>query len=249
MMRRFFFDPLQREGSTVVLSLEESKHLTKVLRLQPGNAIELLDGLGNVYSGLVVSIGTRAETQIVSTLITAEDQDPGKSLLLCQGLLKGDKMDTVVQKCTELGVTALLPFHSSRCQGRLTAAVAEKKLLRWQRIGLAACKQCQRTRPMTILPAVSYELLTGAEYSLHADALQLLFWEEEQAVQLRDLTEITAAESLAVMIGPEGGISKAEVEAARSRGWQTVSLGKSILRAETASLTAISIIQFLCQRL
>lgn len=102
---------------------------------------------------------------------------------------------------------------------------------------------------MTILPAVSYELLTGGEYSLQADALQLLFWEEEQAVQLRDLTEITAAESLAVMIGPEGGISKAEVEAARSRGWQTVSLGKSILRAETASLTAISIIQFLCQRL
>ncbi len=245
-MRRFFFDPNTRSGDTVTLSKEESRHIAKVLRLETGAEVELLDGKGIIYSGEIAALGRVVEARITGVL--DEQTDSSESILICQAILKGEKMDTVVQKCTELGVTTMLPFHSSRCQGKLNSAAAEKKQSRWQRIGLAACKQCMRPLPMEIEAPMSFK--EAIQNDMFAKStVRLLFWEEETKLHLRDVKSLSSTDSIALLLGPEGGLSPEEVELARTHGWVTVSLGERILRAETATLTAVSIVQFLAGRL
>jgi 16S rRNA (uracil1498-N3)-methyltransferase len=245
-MRRFFFDPSLRNGDRVFLSEDESRHLSKVLRLKAGDSIELLDGVGALYHAVITSVGRLVEAQIES--VVAKEADIGKSVLVWQGILKGEKMDTVVQKCTELGVTEMIPFQSSRCQGKLGQMQARKKHERWQRIGVAACKQCQRLRSIRINEPTTYSDSLNKE-SEDNTILRLLFWEEEKTTHLHDIPDIDKATSLALMLGPEGGFTREEVEQARLLGWRTVSLGDRILRAETATLSAVSIVQYLAGNL
>jgi len=192
-----------------------------------------------VYRAIIVAPGRPVEVRIVG--VVASDEDPGKTVWVGQGILKGEKLDTVVQKCTELGVTRFSPFMSSRCQGKADPGQNRKKHERWQRIGLAACKQCLRPKLMQIDAPVSL-----ADLLRESDAtVRLLFWEEEKEVHLLDIPDLQKAQSVAVLLGPEGGFSCEEVDLARQLGWSTVSLGKRILRADTATLTAVSIVQFL----
>jgi 16S rRNA (uracil1498-N3)-methyltransferase len=245
-MRRFFFDPKTRRGDRVILSKEESRHIKKVLRLEAGAVVELLDGDGGLFRGEITAMDRSVEVVITATL-SAEDEAT-TSLEVYQAILKGEKMDTVVQKCTELGVTSMVAMQSSRCQGKLDPVLAAKKQGRWQRIGLAACKQCMRPVPMDIVEPLSFTEAICSE-RLGKKSLRILFWEEEKEVHLRDIKEIETADSIALLLGPEGGLSEEEVELARQHGWISVSLGERILRAETATLTAVSIVQFLSGRL
>lgn len=245
-MRRFFFDPETRSGDTVAFSKDESRHIAKVLRLDVGTRVELLDGKGTIYSGEITTLGRVVEAKI--TAIVNEQTDFSDSIQICQAILKGEKMDTVVQKCTELGVTTMLPFHSTRCQGKLNSVAAEKKHRRWQKIGLAACKQCMRPMPMEIEAPMRFSEMVVSDLFLE-NTQRLLFWEEEQTLHLRDVAGLSSADPVALLLGPEGGLSSEEVELARKHGWITVSLGERILRAETATLTAVSIVQFLAGRL
>jgi 16S rRNA (uracil1498-N3)-methyltransferase len=238
-MRRFFFDPISRRGDNIFLAEEESRHVAKVLRLSAGSEIELLDGQGAVYQAIIVAVGRRVEARIIG--MVEGNQGAGKEVWVGQGILKGEKMDTLVQKCTELGVTRFSPLQTSRCQGRADAIQNRKRHERWQRIGLAACKQCLRPQLMQIdAPADFADLLQGVG-AMH----RLLFWEEEKDLHLRDIPALQEAQSVAVLLGPEGGFSHLEIDQARQFGWSTVSLGGRILRAETATLTAVSIVQFL----
>lgn len=244
--RRFFFDPSAREGDLVRLSREESRHISRVLRLKVGDSIELLDGRGGLCQAVIRSTERQVEAAIVAT-VTDQPGD-GPTVWVWQGILKGEKMDTVVQKCTELGVTGILPFQSSRCQGKMSGPQVLKKLERWQRIGLAACKQCRRLQTMQIEKPESYgRLLTSKGGG--SSFMKLLFWEEEETTHLYDIEGIDRADGVALMLGPEGGFSGEEVEVARRLGWRTVSLGDRVLRAETATLTAVSIVQFLAGNL
>ncbi len=245
-MRRFFFDPSSRDDDRVFLSEEESRHISKVLRLKAGDAIELLDGLGTVYLAAITAVGRQVEAHIKG--VASSEADVGKSVWVWQGILKGEKMDTVVQKCTELGVTGMIPFQSSRCQGKLDSAQGRKKHERWQRIGLAACKQCLRLKTIKIDPPVTYSE-SLEKNSGDNTILRLLFWEEEKKIHLYDIPEIAKADSVALMLGPEGGFTREEVEQARLVGWRTVSLGDRVLRAETATLSAVSIVQYLAGNL
>lgn len=245
-MRRFFFDPASRNGERVSLSEEESRHISKVLRLNVGDMIELLDGRGGLYQAVIIAVGRQVEARIEG--LVAREADGGKSIQVWQGILKGEKMDTVVQKCTELGVTGMVPFQSSRCQGKLNQQQARKKHERWQRIGMAACKQCLRLRAIQIEAPTSYAESLKYE-SADNSILRLLFWEEEKTTHLYDIPDIDKAGSLALMLGPEGGFTREEVEQARLSGWRTVSLGDRILRAETATLSAVSIVQYLAGNL
>ena len=240
-MRRFFFDPTVRDGDRVFLSTEESHHITKVLRLKSGDIIEVLDGLGAVYRAVLTTLGRQVEAQIEE--IMAREVGVGKPIRVWQAILKGDKMDWVVQKCTELGVREIIPFQSSRCQGRLDSIQSHKKHQRWQRIGLEACKQCRRLHGVDIAPPTDYPLSLAA--SSGDDPLKLLFWEEEKTTRLGDIRGIEQAGAFDLMLGPEGGFTREEVELARLAGWRTVSLGERILRAETATLSAVAIVQFL----
>jgi 16S rRNA (uracil1498-N3)-methyltransferase len=245
-MRRFFFDPSSRNGDIIFLSEEESRHITKVLRLKTGDLIELLDGLGAVYRAVITNVGRQVEANIESILL--KEAEVGPSVWVWQGILKGEKMDTVVQKCTELGVTGMVPFQSSRCQGKLDQMQSRKKHERWQRIAVAACKQSMRLQSIQIDAPVTYSGSLNKKTDDNT-SLRLLFWEEEKTIHLHDIADIDKAQFLNLMLGPEGGLTPEEVELARLRGWRTVSLGDRILRAETATLSAVSIVQYLAGNL
>lgn len=241
-MNRFLFDPSIGDGDTVLLSEEESRHISKALRLQPGAPIELFDGRGTVFNAVILEVGGRVKVRLGSRI--REDMIPEKPVWVLQGQLKGKKMDTVVQKCTELGATRLKPFISSRCQVKTDNIQDNKRQQRWQRITIAACKQCLRSRPLILdQPRPFSELFNLCEPG--PNALRLLFWEEEKAVRLHDLPSFDQFDSVCLLLGPEGGLTVEEVEMARAEGWRTVSLGDHILRAETATLAALSIVQHL----
>ena len=242
-MRRFFFDPANMEGDEVVLADDESRHITKALRLQPGTEIELLDGRGAAFRATIVELGRRVRARIVATDRRDDPSVARIPLIVGQGIVKG-KMDFLVEKCTELGVATLVPFWGSRCQGKLAESHEHRKTERYQRLVVAACKQCARLQPMTISDPMTLTALLAA-HPPDEDVLRLLFWEEERQTDLHQLDMTGPWRQVVILLGPEGGFSAAEVEAARAGGWQTVSLGGRILRAETATLAAVAIVQFL----
>ena len=243
-MRRFYFSPEQRKGNKVRLESDESKHISKVLRLGVGADVELLDGRGNIYPAVITE--TKREVELELGAPKELPADNATEIILLQALLKGDKMDLVVQKVTELGASQLWPIHMSRCQGKLESF--EKKAQRFEKIALAACKQCMRPRLMKIATPALFEELVAANFP--ENCLKLLFWEEEKECTLYDLAGRCAkVPAIALLLGPEGGISEEEVALARNHGWQSVGLGERILRAETASITTLSLIQYVAGNL
>jgi len=241
-MNRFLFDPTTGDGDTAFLSEEESRHISKALRLQPGAGIELFDGRGTVFQAVILELGGRVRVRLGSRI--TDDVIPRMPVWVLQSMLKGKKMDTVVQKCTELGATRFTPFISSRCQIKSDKIQDIRRQERWHRITIAACKQCLRSRPPVIdQPLFFSKLFDLAEPGSHP--LRLLLWEEEKAVRLQHLPSFDQFDAVLLLLGPEGGLTVEEVEMARAKGWKTVSLGDHILRAETATVSALSIVQYL----
>jgi len=249
-MRRFVFDPERRDGDKVILSAAESYHITKVLRLQPGTGIEVLDGRGGVYAAKIVEVGSSVVIRLLECREEGGSSDSGRvRLWVGQGLLKGGKMDGIVQQCTELGVARLTPFVSSRCQRSINDLRGRHKAERWDRIVVAACKQCRRSTLMVVDAPVDFTTMIS-QIDHDPGALRLIFWEEEQEFRLHhDLLKAGTFATVCILLGPEGGLAPAEIAAARESGWQTVSLGRRILRAETATLTAVSLVQYLAGNL
>lgn len=242
-MRRFFFEPADRNGDEVRLPETESRHISKSLRLHVGSQVHLFDGTGMRYLAEITNIGR----QVIARILAADDeqQEEGALLHVEQALLKNVKMDFVVEKCTELGVASFRPFISSRCQGKIDDEErGGKRQQRWQRIVESACKQCSRPRPMELKNATSLAgLCSSAEQEPHT--LRLLFWEEETETSLHDLPPFADYNQIHLLLGPEGGFSKEEVELACHAGYQSISLGTRILRAETATVAAIAIVRYL----
>jgi len=242
-MRRFFIDPGNIVGADAVLTGSEARHISSVLRLAPGTTITLFDGSGSYYEALLTKVSpSRVEARIVS-ITPYIDAISGNhpALHLGVGLLKGKKMDLIVQKITELGLASLHPFRSEYCAAPDAAA---DRLARWQKIALEACKQCNRPKPPDLLAVKDFrELLFLSGKEKHD--LKLIFWEEEGQKPLRQaLAPLHSIQSALALVGPEGGFSAAEVENAVAAGYEPVSLGPRILRAETAVIAAVSIIQY-----
>jgi 16S rRNA (uracil1498-N3)-methyltransferase len=241
-MRRFFFKPEERVGEVVVLSEDESHHIRTVLRLQTGAHVELFDGLGHVHLAEIFGFDGKISARIISS--RRVEERGGIPLWVGQGLLKGKNMDTVVQKCTELGVSGLAPILSSRCQGRADLPKDRNKNARWHRIIEEACKQCGRAQSMELLPTINFrDLITSSSGS--EVELKILFWEGEQEVHLQDLLPFSELSLVRILLGPEGGFTEGEVTMAGNAGWRIVSLGRRILRAETATLASVAILQHL----
>lgn len=241
-MRRFFFRPADRTGEMVILPDYESHHIRSVLRLSTGMQVELFDGLGGVHQAELLEIAGRMGARILSSSL---DQDAlGVPLFVGQGVLKGKNMDTVVQKCTELGVAGFSPLMSSRCQGRPEPERERKRHQRWLRIVEEACKQCGRSRPMELQETTDFQE-TIASPGIDPAGLKILFWEEERDVHIQDLLPLHEVGMVHILLGPEGGFTQAEAAGARDAGWRTVSLGRRILRAETATLASVAILQHL----
>jgi len=245
---RFFVETPLHVGAEVRLDAL-AHQLGAVLRLKPGAAIVLINGDGCEFLAQLTAISAHRAAAHVHDM-RRTDADPHIELTLYMATLKQDKFDWVLQKATELGVARIVPVISQRSVVRPVAALASKRA-RWLAIAREATEQCGRTRPPIVADAIEAHAV-----NLPAGVHGFLAWEDAGAStpSLGDavaaVTESAAAgQPLALLIGPEGGLLAEEVQRFIADGWQMVSLGKRILRAETAAIAAVAIIMERCGEL
>ena len=236
---RFFISPDQVDGSRITLSGEDVRHLGVVLRMKPGDLLSLADGAGTEYTVRVVDAG-KAE---IRTEITGQSKrEPGyPRITLGQGLPKSDKMDWIAQKATELGVSAIVPIVTERTIVKVRDE--EKRISRWQKICREAAMQSNRLDIPSVGRIVSFRDFLGT-LDPEPRPLLLLPWEEGTEPVRNVLRQHQGMKQIVVLIGPEGGFSQAEAEAAKEKGFHLVSLGRNILRTETAAVAALSMIGY-----
>ena len=241
-MRRFFFTTDQRQGELVTLGVGESHHISKVLRLKQGEPVELCERSGRTFSAVIVKTGKHVQLNIQNEISGA--QTHRAKLIVGLGAIKNKNMELVIQKCTELGVDGLYPYASERSQGNVVQQYRGKGE-RWRRIIDEACKQCLRPNPMELKDISSFaEMMTLLEEE--EGVLRLLLWEKQRQNGFATYgRELEQSRAVVLLLGPEGGFTQQEIEDARIHGWQTIGLGQRILRAETAAIAAVSIVQHL----
>ena len=229
-------------GDLIELTDEDYRYIKNVLRLRPGEAIALFGYRGHEYQALIHEIaGGKVLVKIagVQTLPESNIQ-----ITLAQALPKGDKMDFIVQKATELGVNGIIPFHSSRSIPKLLESKALERVKRWRKIALEAARQSGRGDIPEIEEITTYpELLKRTDRK----GLNLIFWEAESGCGIKQILrneQNAEPNNFFIAVGPEGGFSGEEVQAAITAGMTSVSLGKQVLKVETASLAILAIIQY-----
>jgi 16S rRNA (uracil1498-N3)-methyltransferase len=239
-MARFYVPQPQIEKGMLKVVGDEVKHIRRVLRLKAGDGIVVFDGVGREYEGTIVEEECSSVVIKIENTFSSKDDSP-LEVTLAQSLLKGEKMDYLIQKAAELGVRRIVPFFSSRSIPSLEKLGRLKRHHRWERIAIEASKQCGRGLVPEIEPLQDYsEMLQIAS----SDSLCLILWERE-GVKLREILE-RSKERMKIfsVIGPEGGFSREEVEEAIRVGFIPITLGNRILRAETAGLCLLSILQY-----
>jgi 16S rRNA (uracil1498-N3)-methyltransferase len=216
--------------------------MVKVMRLGPGDPVRLFDDQGWEHEGVFKSYdGRRAEVTILRSY--RPERESALQITLAQALGKGDKMDFIVEKAVELGVSSIVPFVSEHTVPRLSSEKAVRRQARWQKIALSASKQCGRTRVPEIHELTSFADLVRSPAT---GDLRVVFWEGESSCGIGQLkAERDQIASLILAIGPEGGFSVQEIALALRHGFRTVHLGKRILRTETAALAALATAQLL----
>lgn len=237
MMHRFFIAPQDINGLEALLDDHESRHALQVMRLGMGDEVILFDGQGKSYLAVLEGKqGRRVQTRLKEAL--GVDPLPVVYIHLVQGLPKGDKMETIIQKAVEIGVHSLHPLQCRRSVAQLKGDAVVKKLQRWDSIAREACKQSGRSRLMQIQPS------SGLQQLLHSmqGASAVVLYEKEQQLSyrevLRHLIPKCLNRELFILVGPEGGWDEGEIEEMTAAGVCCASLGRGILRTETAALIA-----------
>jgi 16S rRNA (uracil1498-N3)-methyltransferase len=239
-MRRFYLDN-QPVSGTVTLTGDEARHIVRVLRLKRDDEIVLFDASGTAYSG---RIAERTDDSVTVRIIEtfAPDSHDSPRVVLVQAVLKSQKMDLIVQKSTELGVSNIIPVFSSRCITRWDTDKAAQKQHHWQQIVISAVKQSGVRRMPVVEQAGDFEEALARPFD---GFLKVLLWEQEKAVGFGSLLAAHRTfTGIVFVVGPEGGFSDAEVELARRHGFMTAGLGAAILRAETVPLAVLAIIGY-----
>ena len=231
---RLYQNTVFKVGDKISLEKNNEQHLLKVLRFPIGNTITLFNGDGFDYQAIVIST---KKTYIVEVLSQQKNESESSlDLTLAQGIAKGEKMDFLIQKAVELGVSRIIPMQTEHCVVRLKAEKVAKRINHWQKIANHACGQSGRSVIVDIsLPLTLTELLNKSNHNgfvLHHRATE-------------NLQTIEKPSKATILIGPEGGLSDAEIKQATNAGFQPLLLGKRILRTETASLVAIANMQLL----
>lgn len=236
-MPRFFL-PAPLDGEEAVIAGTDAKHIVRVLRMRVGEPITLCDQQGYDYSGEVAEITEEAVRVSITEKIKSVSE-PTLSVHLFQAMPKSDKMELIVQKSVELGVSDITPVFTRRCVSRPDARSMVKKVERYQKIALEAAKQSGRGRVPLIHGAVEFSdaLAQMAEYDLP------LFFYERADAPLRDAL-YGDYRSVSILIGSEGGFEETEAQRAVAAGCLSVSLGPRILRCETAPLAALSVVMY-----
>lgn len=231
-LSRFFIDAPLSLGRHE-LPEAQAHYIGRVLRLAPGAAVQLFDGSGREYLGELVEVGKKSVSVELHEVFDGL-AEPALRIHLGQGLSRGERMDWAIQKATELGVAEITPLVSERCEVRLKDERADKRLAHWRQIAISACEQCGRS----VLPVI------------HAP-VSLDDWQRQVQAELKlvlhpvaePLASHARPSSLAFLIGPEGGLSDAEVEQAKHHGFHAARLGPRVLRTETAPVVALSVAQ------
>jgi len=234
-MRCFYLpEPELCSGTIIRLPDELKSHLQVVLRLRPGDEIQFFNGAGQV------AVSVLRENSEIELQSVVNYPSPLCSLVLIQGLPKGDKLELILQKGTELGVNEFYLTTMERSVGLLKSNRRQKRLERWQKIVQEAARQ---SRQYHLPQLVVADTLTESVSVVEAD-LKLLLW-EESAEPLAAVQPQLPPQRIAVVVGPEGGISQQEADQVKAAGYQAVSLGSRILRTETAGLAIMAILQYL----
>ena len=240
--RCFYIENLPVEEDTITIGSQKAGHIANVLRLGPGDYLILFDR--NAYScrGLITDVERNSIKIKIEERFQA-DIKANKTIVLGQAVPKGKKMDLIVQKSTELGVTSILPFFSSRCVPRWDGLKYAKKIDHWNKVAVAAVEQSGIRRIPLVEDIRDFQsLCSNKDYDGY---LKLIFWEEEKKSNLKKiLSSKPVPDKILFLVGPEGGFSCEEVNFAEKKGFIPVSIGKSILRTETMCFAALAIIQY-----
>lgn len=248
VLHRFFVTPesIHETGGHrwVEITGDDAHHIQRVLRMRDGDAVEVVDGTGQEYPGTLVDV----DSKVVRVRLGEPRRsrgEPAYEITLFQGLPKSDKMDWVVQKAAEIGITQVVPVTMERSVTTLNAAKAVGRVGRWQRIALSAAQQAARGRVPSICDLAT---LTGALHQWRTDAsdgLLLVPWEEEQVLGIKAiLRQDPVPKQIGIVIGPEGGLTQDEIELCRAVGGRACTLGPRILRTETAGTVVAGLILY-----
>lgn len=241
-MQNFFVAPSQVEGEKIYIEGSDVNHIKNVLRMRRGEQLMVSDGNNRRYLCQVAGYGE--ERAVLSILEECPaDTELSSRICLFQGLPKQDKMELIVQKCVELGVSQIVPVVTKRCVVKLDDRKAEKKVQRWQQIARSAAEQAGRAFIPEVASPVSLKeaLRRAEELDIRLIPYELARGMEETK---QIIGKITPGQSVGIFIGPEGGFEKEEVIMALEAGAKEITLGKRILRTETAGLAIVSVLMF-----
>ncbi len=231
-MRRFYAPPENFRDKAVFLSVEETRHLRDVLRLREGETAQVFDGNGREFSCRIEKIEKSNTVLEILQEIAPTATASNLCLTLAAALLKGEKFDLVIQKAVELGVSKFIPVTTKRTD--VKPKDSDKRPARWQKIALEAAKQCGRADLMKIAKPAGFEQLLSI-----AEGTKILFAEKDGD----GFSKIQKDKKITAVVGPEGGWEDSEIEAAKNSGFQIVTFGGRILRAETAAISIAAILQ------
>ena len=242
-MHHFFVEPSKIQGNHIFIDGPDVNHIRNVLRMNPGEEVNVTDGSGEkVYR---CAIASRGEDKVELNIMWAQEKGmelPSK-IYLFQGLPKSDKMELIIQKAVELGVYEIIPMATARAVVKLDQKKAAAKVKRWQAISESAAKQSKRL----LIPEVKEPVKFSEALKLASDLdVRLIPYELAEGMDgtRRIIQSVKPGQSVAVFIGPEGGFEEAEVELAKEAGFQAITLGRRILRTETAGMTVLSILMY-----
>ncbi len=236
---RIYVPQTLRPGREVELPIQAGEHLARVLRLDRGHPLRLFDGSGDEYDAELASLAKRSVTARVLESASAEDRESPLRITLAQGIARGEKMDWILQKATELGVARIVPVVTDRTEVKLDAERAERRHAHWEAVVASACEQCGRSR----LPEVREPArLSDWAAALDESAGQRLALDPKGELAPRDLPASTRA---TLAVGPEGGLSEHDLATLKAAGFRGLRLGPRILRTETAGLAALAAMQAL----
>ncbi|MBE6073243.1 MAG: 16S rRNA (uracil(1498)-N(3))-methyltransferase [Selenomonas ruminantium] len=241
-MRRLFYKGILAD--TVEITGSDAHHLMHVMRAKAGQEIILVDDENQVARMEMTAFREDAVTLTLLERLEADTESP-IDLVLAQCLLKSDKMDMVVQKAVELGAVGVIPVRSQNCVVRYDAKKAAARQQRWQKIADEAAKQCGRTALLAVDPVTDIKALIAAEKECE-DSVLVFFYENEDTQTVKEYLRQIKSRRIVLLVGPEGGFSLDEAKAVEEAGGKSVTLGPRILRAETAALTAMSVVQYEC---
>ncbi len=241
-MKRFFVDKIIPADGLLSITGKEARHIRNVLRMKKGEMLILIDREGQSFEAEIGAVHYKEVRVTITKIIPPSPPSPIK-ISLAQALIKSHSMEYLIQKVTELGIYSIHPFYSERTVIQLKSAHLKNKMDRWMQIIQSACKQCGRTILPDFHTPLRFDALIKDVPAIRT--LKILLWEDEDKVDLRRLlTSTDPAAHVFVIVGPEGGFTLNEINLAKDAGFYIVSLGNRILRAETAAVSLLSIIQY-----